>query len=210
MPRSATAPALIFDIGNVLLRWDPRLLFRTLLPDEAAIDAFLAEIGFDAWNVEFDRGTPWEEGVAALSALHPARAELIAAFQHRWHETLPGPVEGAPELLAELAAAGVPLYAITNFSSARFAETRARFPFLAVFRDIVVSGDERLLKPDPEIYRRCLARNGLDPARTIFVDDSEKNVAGAAALGIDAIHFTSVPALRVALGERGLLRAETA
>ena len=192
--------ALIFDVGNVLIRWDARLLYRQLLPDEAAIDAFFAEVDFHAWNVEFDRGTPWDEGVAALTARHPHRAELIAAFHHRWHETVPGPVEGAPELLAELAAAGVPLYAITNFSSAKFAETRERFPFLAsAFRDVVVSGDEGLLKPDPEIYRRCLARNRLDPARAIFIDDSPANVAGAAALGIDAIHFTTIPALREAL-----------
>jgi 2-haloacid dehalogenase len=208
MPDSAAAPALIFDIGNVLLRWDPRLLYRTLLPDDAAIDAFFAEIGFDAWNTGFDRGTAWDHGVAAHSALHPARAELIAAFHHRWHETLPGPVDGAPELMAELAAAGIPLYAITNFSSAKFAETRERFPFLATaFRDVVVSGDEGLLKPDPEIYRRCLARNGLAAAGSIFVDDSPKNVEGARAVGIDAIQFTTIPALRHTLTLRGLLPA---
>ena len=200
-----TESALIFDIGNVLIRWDARLLYRQLLPDEAAIDAFFAEIGFHAWNVEFDRGTPWDEGVAALAARHPHRAELIAAFHRRWQETVPGPVEGAPELLAELAAAGVPLYAITNFSGAKFAETRERFPFLAAFRDVVVSGDEKLLKPDPEIYRLCLERNRLEAARSVFVDDSAANIAGAAALGIDAIHFTSVPELRRALARRGFL-----
>ena len=110
---------------------------------------------------------------------------------------MPGLVEGAPELLAELAAAGVPLYAITNFSGAKWAETRSRFPFLAsVFRDVVVSGDEGLVKPDPEIYRRCLARNGLAADRAIFIDDSPANVAAAAALGIDAIRFTTTAALR--------------
>jgi HAD superfamily hydrolase (TIGR01509 family) len=199
-----TDSALIFDIGNVLLRWDARLLYRGLLPDDAAIDAFFAEVDFHAWNTEFDRGAVWDEGVATLSARHPHRAELIAAFHHRWHETLPGPVEGAPELIAELATGGVPLYAITNFSSAKFAETRERFPFLAAFRDVVVSGDERLLKPDPEIFRRCLARNGLDTARAIFIDDSPKNVEGARAVGIDAIHFTTIPALREALTLRGV------
>ena len=117
-------PALIFDIGNVLIRWDARLLYRRLLPDEAAIDAFFAEVDFHAWNLEFDRGVPWDGASRRSSARHPHRAALIAAFHHRWHETVPGPVEGAPELLAELAAAGVPLYAITNFSGAKFAETR--------------------------------------------------------------------------------------
>jgi 2-haloacid dehalogenase len=211
MPRMNRA--LIFDVGNVLIRWDARLLYRTLLPDEAAIDAFFDEVGFHAWNAEFDRGARWDDGVAALSARHPHRAELIAAFHHRWRETVPGPVEGAPELLADLARAGHPLYAITNFSSAKFAEARARFPFLAsAFRDVVVSGDEGLLKPDPAIYRLCLARNRLDPADTIFIDDSPANVAAAEALGIDAILFTTTPALRDALAARGLLtpRAETA
>ena len=202
-----TESAVIFDVGNVLIRWDARLLYRQLLPDEAAIDAFFAEIDFHAWNLDFDRGLPWDEGVATLSARHPNRAELIAAFHHRWHETVPGPVEGAPELLAELAAAGVPLYAITNFSGAKWAETRLRFPFLAsTFRDVVVSGDEGVTKPDPEIYRRCLARNGLAADRAIFIDDSLPNVAAAAALGIDAVHFTTTAGLCAQLARRGLVR----
>ena len=208
-----TATAIIYDIGNVLIRWDVRLLYRQLLPDEAAIDAFLAETGFHAWNLELDRGLPWNEAVAAQTALFPHHATLIAAFHHRWHDTVPGPVEGAPELLADLAAAGVPLYAITNFSSEKFAETTRRFPFLAnAFRDVVVSGDEGVVKPDPEIYRRCLARNGLAAERAIFIDDSLPNVAAAAALGIDAIPFTTTAALRDQLARRGLLtpRAETA
>ncbi len=206
-----TESAVIFDVGNVLIRWDARLLYRQLLPDEAAIDAFFAEIGFDAWNLEFDRGLAWDDGVAALSARHPHRSALIRAFHDRWHETVPGPVEGAPELLAELAAAATPVYAITNFSSAKWVETRDRFPFLASsFRDVVVSGDEGITKPDPEIYRRCLARNSLDAERAIFIDDSAANVAAAAALGIDAIHFTSTGELRAALTRRGVLREETA
>ena len=214
MTTDSTQPkAVIFDVGNVLVRWDARLLYRQLLPDDDAIDAFLAEVGFAAWNLELDRGLPWDEGVAALAAAHPHRAALIRAFHERWHETLPGAIDASVAILEELDAAGVPLYAITNYSGAKWAETLPRFPFLArSFRDVVVSGHEGIVKPDPEIYRRCLARNGLEPARTIFVDDSEKNVAGAAALGIDAIRFTDTPALRAALAERGLLtpRAETA
>jgi 2-haloacid dehalogenase len=205
--------AIIYDIGNVLIRWDVRLLYRQLLPDEAAIDAFLAETGFHAWNLELDRGLPWNEAVAAQTALFPDHATLITAFHHRWHDTVPGPVEGAPELLADLAAAGIPLYAITNFSSEKLAETMRRFPFLAnAFRDVVVSGDEGVLKPDPEIYRRCLARNGIAAERAIFIDDSLPNIAAAAALGIDAIPFTTTAALRDQLARRGLLtpRAETA
>jgi 2-haloacid dehalogenase len=198
--------AVIFDVGNVLIRWDPRLLYRQLVADEAAIDGFFAEIGFDAWNRGFDAGAPWEEGVAALAARHPHRAELIRAFHHRWHETVPGAVEGMPELLEGLAAAGVPLYAITNFSGEKWRETLARFPFLAAaFRDVVVSGDERVMKPDAEIFRRCLARNRLEASRAVFVDDSAANVAAAAALGMDAIRFASAPQLAAELKSRGLL-----
>jgi len=199
------APAVIFDIGNVLIRWDVRRLYRPMLPDEAAVDAFLAEIGFDAWNLELDRGADWDAAVAAHSALYPHRAELIAAFHHRWHETVAGPINGTVAILEDLAAAGVPLYAITNFAGPRWTETRTRFPFLAAFRDVVVSGHEGILKPDPAIYRLCLARNGLDPAACVFIDDNPANVAGAAAVGLDAIRFTAPDALRDDLARRGLI-----
>jgi 2-haloacid dehalogenase len=205
-------PAVIFDVGNVLLRWDARLLYRRLLPDDAAIELFFAEVGFADWNLELDRGLPWDEGVARLSQAHPHRADLIRAFHERWHETLPETIAGSVAILDELDAAGVPLYAITNYSAARWAETLPRFPFLArQFRDVVVSGHEGIVKPDPEIYHRLLKRNRLEPSRSIFVDDNPDNVAGAAALGIDAIRFTTPDALRDALERRGLLRrAETA
>ncbi len=196
--------AVIFDVGNVLIRWDARLLYRTLLPDEAAIDAFFAEVDFAAWNLEFDRGRGWEEGVAELAARHPHRAALLRAFHDRWQDTVPGAIDGSVAILESLAAAAVPLYAITNFSAEKWLETRARFPFLGRFRDAVVSGDEGLVKPDPAIFRLCLARNGLAAADCIFIDDSGPNVAGAAALGIDAIRFTSPEALRADLGRRGL------
>ena len=196
---------VIFDIGNVLIRWDARLLYRQLLPDEAAIDAFLEEVGFHAWNLDLDRGLGFDEGVAALSGRFPHRAELIGAFHHRWHETVPGEVAGSVAILQALAAAGVPLYAITNFSEEKYLETRARFGFLGLFRDVVVSGKERLLKPDPAIYRLCLGRNGLLAADCVFVDDNADNVAGAAAVGIDAIRFTDAAALAAELGRRGVM-----
>ena len=196
---------MIFDVGNVLIRWDPRLLYRQLLPDDAAIDAFFDEIGFIEWNLGFDRGIDWEDGVAALTARHPHRAPLIAAFHERWQETVPGEIDGAPALLADLVAAGVPLYAITNFSGPKWAETQGRFPFLSsTFRDVAVSAHEGVVKPDPEIFHRLLDRNRLDPARCVFVDDSPANVAGAAAVGLDAVLFTATADLRAALGQRGL------
>jgi 2-haloacid dehalogenase len=202
--------AVIFDIGNVLIRWDPRLLYRPLLADEAAVDAFLAEIGFDAWNLELDRGGDWDAAVAAHAARHPQHAELIAAFHHRWEETVAGAIDGTVAILDDLVAAGVPLYAITNFSGPKWALTVARFPFLgSAFRDVVVSGHERLVKPDPAIFRLCLERNGLDAGDCVFIDDSPRNIEAAAAVGLDALLFTGPEALREDLARRGLiLRAD--
>ena len=198
--------AVIFDVGNVLIRWDARLLFRQLLPDEATIEAFLAEVGFDAWNRDLDGGADWDEGVATLSARHPQHAECIAAFHHRWQETVPGAIDGSVAILEALAGAGVPLYAITNFSVPKWEETRARFGFLGRFRDVVVSGRERLVKPDPAIFRLCLDRNGLDAAACLFVDDSPANVAGARAVGLDSHRFADPGALAADLERRGLLQ----
>ncbi len=198
--------AIVFDIGNVLLRWDARLLLRQLLPDEVAVEAFVAEVDFDAWNLAQDAGRSWDDGVAALAAAHPRHAATAAAFHARWHETVPGPVPGSVEILDELARDGLPLYAITNYSAEKWAETLPRFPFLdRRFRDVVVSAHERVTKPDPRIYAILCDRNVLDPAACVFIDDSPKNVAGARDFGMDAVRFTSAPALAAALRERGLL-----
>jgi 2-haloacid dehalogenase len=154
--------------------------------------------------MEQDRGRPWAEAIAERVALFPQHEPLIRAYSERWHEMVPGPVEGTPEILDGLLAAGVPLYAITNFSTEKFAEARARFGFLNRFRDVVVSGEERLLKPDPAIYRTLLDRNGLEAGRCLFVDDSEKNVRGAEAVGMRAHHFRDAAGLARALRALGL------
>lgn len=196
---------LIFDIGNVLLQWQPHVLFRKLLPDQAAVNEFLDEVGFSDWNHTFDSGVPWADGVAEHSARFPHRADLLAAYHSRWHETITGPVPGMPDLLGELAAADVPLYAITNFSEPKFSETLERFPFIAEsFRDIVVSGVERMTKPEPGIFHLCLERNGIEARDAIFIDDLPKNVAAAEALGLGGIVFTDAPSLREALRKQGL------
>lgn len=208
--RTASLDAVIFDVGNVLVRWDARPLFREFYPDDAAVDAFLAETGFHDWNLELDAGLPWDEGVARQAARFPHHAPAIAAFHARWHETLPGTIADSVAILDELAAAGVRLYAITNYSAEKWAETLPRFPFLATaFRDTVVSGHEGVTKPDARIFRLLLERNGLAPERCAFIDDNPGNVAGAAALGIDAILFTTPAALRDALAARNLLTPRT-
>lgn len=197
--------AVVFDIGNVLLRWEPRRLLGRLLPDAAAVDAFLAEVDFDAWNLAQDAGRSWAEGVAAIAADQPRHAATARAFDARWAEAVPGEVPGSVAILDALAAAGRPLYAITNFSAEKWAETLPRYPFLGRFRDVVVSAHERLVKPDAAIFRLFLDRNGLAAGDCVFIDDSVANVAGAQAVGMDAIRFTDAPALAAALAARGLL-----
>jgi 2-haloacid dehalogenase len=190
---------IVFDIGNVLLRWDPRFLFRQVFAAEADMEWFLAHVCNHEWNLEQDRGRSFADAVAERSAKFPDHAEAIAAYDARWHETLPHAIEGTVAILEELAERQVPLYAITNWSAEKFRETRPRFPFLDKFRDIVVSGDEKLIKPDPAIYRLFLARNELAAKDCLFIDDSAANARGAEAVGMTAHHFTSPEALRKAL-----------
>ncbi|HUG61022.1 MAG TPA: HAD family phosphatase [Methylomirabilota bacterium] len=195
---------VVFDVGNVLIAWDPRNLYRKLIDDEAEIERFLAEVCTHDWNLDQDRGgSTWAEAVAERVALFPEHEALIRAFDERWPEMIPGAIEGSVAILHELADAGVPLYGITNFSAEKYVLARARFPFLDRFRDTVVSAHERLLKPEPEIYRRLLRRNALAAGEAVFIDDAPKNVAGAEAVGMKAIHFRSPEDLRdrlIALG----------
>ena len=182
---------VVFDIGNVLIRWDPDRLYTRLFPDAARRRWFLSEICSPDWNLEMDRGLPFAEGIAARVALHPEWAREIRAWDECWHEMVPGAIEGSVAILESLRAKGVPTFAITNFSAEKFAECLARFPFLGGFRDTVVSAHEKLLKPDPAIYRVLLDRDDLDPATCLFVDDTPQNVLGARAVGMKAVRFTS-------------------
>jgi 2-haloacid dehalogenase len=183
---------VVFDIGNVLLHWDVRELYRKLFADPAAMEDFLTRVLPPEWNLEQDRGRPWDEAEAERIALFPEHEAAIRAFRARWRETIPGDIPGTVAILARLKSRGVPLYAITNFAADTFLEAQARFPFLAdSFIDAVVSGRERLLKPDPAIYRVLLDRQGLAAQDCVFIDDSGRNVETAAALGFHARLFTT-------------------
>jgi 2-haloacid dehalogenase len=197
--------AVVFDLGGVLIDWDPRYLYRKLLDDEAAVEEFLATVCTLAWNAEQDRGRPFAEGVAELVERHPAHAAAITAYHERWAEMLGGAVDGTVEVLAELRAAGVPVYALTNWSAETFGFARERFEFLEWFDGVLVSGEERMIKPDPAIFRLLLDRFGLDAEATFYVDDSEQNVAAADRLGFDAVRFTTPAQLRRDLVARRLL-----
>jgi 2-haloacid dehalogenase len=199
---SPTTP--VFDIGNVLIRWDPACLYSQLLPDAGAVSGFLAEVDFHGWNREQDRGRDIDVATEWLVSAYPHYATLIRAYRARFQETIPGAIPETVELLQALRARG-PVYAITNYNQTLFRETQDRFPFLRQFTDVVVSGAEQLLKPDPRIYRMLLERNGLRADDCLFIDDVPENVDGARAVGMHAVQFTTPAALHRALQAHGML-----
>ena len=200
-PRSVA----VFDLGGVLLDWNPRHLYRKLFADQAEMEDFLATVCTTEWNRRQDAGRSFDEAVRELLPLHADKRELIEAFGRRFSEMIAGEIAGSVEILAELKARDVPLYAITNWSAETFPPQRPRFAFLDWFRGIVVSGMERVIKPDPKIFRVLLDRYGVDPGTAVFVDDVEDNAAAAAALGLQGIHFRSPDQLRRDLVAVGLL-----
>lgn len=203
-PTASAPTVVVFDIGNVLVDWDPRHLYTSLFsgrPDAA--QWFLDTICNAAWNLEQDGGRTWAEGVGALVTRFPEWRAEIEAYDRRWHEMIPGVIEGSVEILERLRAAGTKLYAITNFSSAKYAESVVRFPFLSRFEGVVVSGQERLLKPNQPIFALLCSRYGLSATDCVFIDDNPDNVEGARRAGMAAIRFTTSEALRSALSDYG-------
>ena len=195
---------VVFDIGNVLLRWDPRNLYRKVFADEAQMEWFLREVCTTEWNIEQDRGRTWDEAVAHLVERHPDWEAEIRAFHERWHETVVGVFDDNVAVLERLIRAGIPIYAITNFSSDKFREAQGIYPFLKSFRGVVVSGDERLIKPDRAIFDLFFARYGLRPAECVFIDDSRHNIETAQALGMRTIHYAEPLDVAAALREHGI------
>lgn len=198
---------VVFDLGNVLIRWDPVRAFHGVLdPDD--VPAFLAEIDFSGWNHHQDAGRPWQEAEEELSARFPHRGAAIRAYAPNFRATL----EAMPEsvaLLEELSDRGVRLLALTNWSAELFGTARDTFPFLSAFEGIVVSGEERLAKPDRRLYEVLLRRYRVAPSSALFVDDSAANVGAAEEVGLKGHLFTSAAALRAELVEAGLLPAAT-
>ncbi|WP_294197225.1 HAD family phosphatase [uncultured Sphingomonas sp.] len=203
----ADPTSVIFDVGHVLYDWNPRVLYERLFDDERALDVFLNQVATRTWHFQHDAGRPFAETSAELAAQFPEHAEMIALWGPRFGEQIPGPIPGMIELVEELDAGGVPLFAITNFSHEFFPPFRAReAAVFDRFRDIVVSGAERLVKPDAAIYRLALDRFGLTPDEAFFIDDNDANIAGAHAMGIHAHLFRDAATARAALVAHGLLR----
>jgi len=195
---------VVFDIGGVLLDWNPRHLYRTLIPDEAAMEQFLAEICTMQWNERLDAGETFAQACDELAARHPEHAELIHAWK-RQDEMVSGEIAGTAELVRRLHGRDVPLYLLTNHPSETFDSRRDRFEVLRLFEGAIVSGDERLLKPSREIFDLLTTRFGLAPSETIFIDDVPANVEGARAAGFEAHRFVDAPTLEQELVDLGLL-----
>ena len=201
-------PALttvVFDLGGVLVDWDPRYLYRQLFDDPSEMEAFLADVTTVEWNAHQDAGRPWADAIELLVAEHPERRELIEVFHRRWPEMLAGEIPGTVDVLAELRATDVRLLALSNWSAELFPFARERFDFLEWFEAIVISGDVGVNKPDRRIFEHLVERFDVEPKAALFVDDSPANVDAARALGFHAVPFTDASALRARLVRFGLL-----
>jgi 2-haloacid dehalogenase len=204
--RAGRIDAVVFDLGGVLIEWDPRLLYRRLFEgDEQAVEHFLATVCTPAWNDELDRGLPFAEGVARLTVEHPDEAALIEAYQTRWDEMLGPPIAGSVDALAEVKRRGTPVYALSNWSLDTYPVAARRFDFLEWFDGVLLSGEIGVTKPDPRIFAALCDRFGLVAGRTLFVDDRPENVAGAERAGLRALLFTDAPRLRAGLVDAGVL-----
>lgn len=197
--------AVLFDLGKVLLDWNPRYYYRGFFDSDDAMDAFLAEALPPDWVAEMDAGKPSAVAIAERQRLFPKHAALIGCWKQGWSTMLRGPIEGSVKILAELRARGTRLLALTNFSTETWPLALERFDFLSWFEDIVVSGEHGVAKPDPRIFEIAIRRFRLYPQHAVFIDDLAENVAAARARGFHALHFTGAAKLRADLQGLGLL-----
>jgi 2-haloacid dehalogenase/putative hydrolase of the HAD superfamily len=196
---------VLWDIGNVIVRWDPRTLYSKIFPDPAERDRFLAEVCTPAWHHQADLGRPMAENVARLSVQHPEHAAAIAAWKDRWGEMFCGTIDETTTAIEALHARGAPMFGLSNAPAGVMADVRAMHPAFGLLRDIVVSGEEKMAKPDPAIFALACRRAGLAPDELLFVDDVAVNIEAARALGFHVHHFADPAALAPALERSGLL-----
>jgi 2-haloacid dehalogenase len=202
---AAKVDAVVFDVGRVLVEWDMRHLFAQLIDDPEKLDWFLGNVVTEEWHFEHDAGRDLAEMVAERKAQFPGHDALLDAYATRFLDTIPGPVAGSYELVRRLSGRGVPLFAITNFASPFWAEFRASEPLFDLFGDVVVSGDEKISKPDARIFALAAARFGHSPGAMLFIDDNAANIAAARALGWQVHHFQNADALERDLIARQLV-----
>jgi 2-haloacid dehalogenase len=196
---------VIFDLGGVLVDWNPRYLYKKLLKDENEIEFFLDNICTAEWNAEQDAGRPFRDGVAMLQQQYPQYAGLIEAYDRRWEEMLGEADWEAVKILDEIKQSGMPVYALTNWSGEKFPIAKKRYDFLNWFDGILVSGEVGLKKPDLKIFRLMLEKYQLDAGKTVYLDDVMANIIAANEAGLRTIHFQSAAQLRAALRAWGIL-----
>lgn len=195
--------AVVFDLGGVLIDWNPRHLYGNLFSDSAEMESFLAEVCTNDWHLAHDLGADIKRSCECLARLHPGYRDMIMAWAERGEEMAAGQLDQAVAVLAELKATGMRCYALSNMEGEFFPIRYARFPFMKLFDGYVISGIEGVVKPDQRIFEILLERYGLDPLATVFIDDSKRNVEAAAAMGINALHYTSAQQLRQELRRLG-------
>lgn len=195
---------VVFDLGGVLVDWNPRHLYRKIFIDENEMEWFLDEVCSPEWNLMQDGGRPFSVAISELSAQYPELSDKIALYFDRWEEMLGGELVGTVEILEELKSKGTPIYGLTNWSNETFPIAFSKYDCLKKLQGIVVSGDEKLLKPDPAIYRLLIERYKIKPSESVYIDDNKVNAEASAGLGFNYIHFTTSQDLRTRLRDLGL------
>ena len=201
--------AIIFDFGNVFVKWDAHALYKRFFPSPQAVDSFLQEIHFAEWNAHQDAGRSFKEGIEELSSEFPQYAELIQAYDTFWEESITETYEGTVEIAYKLKKAGWELYLLSNFSAETFPLMLKRYDFLQLFDDIIISGEHKVIKPDPAIYHLTLKRIDRKAQECLFIDDSLLNIEIAGKLGFQTIHFQSPEQLEVDLQNMQVLPKST-
>ncbi len=203
----ASIRTIIFDLGGVLLDWDPRHLYRSYFQQPEEMEAFLSEIDFGAWNSQQDKGRRFADGVAQLSAKFPHRAALIRAYHEHWERSIAGPINGTVQIVRGLKAAGYPLFALSNWSDETFPIAYQKYEFLRLFDYVLISGAVRLIKPDPQLFELMLRKTGCPARNSLLIDDAPANIAAAAKLGFQTVQFSTPEALEKMLIGLGLLKS---
>lgn len=198
---------VIFDIGAVLVDWNPRYYYRNVMDDEARIEKFLGEICTFEFNHTLDLGRPWEEARAELMAKHPEYEDMINGYWDNWVEMFSGPIHESVDILMDIKRRGYPVYALSNWNDVKFPIAQEIFPFLRLFDGRIVSGEVKLAKPDPQIYQLLLDTYKLNPRESLFIDDRQENVDAARAFGIEAVQFISPLQLEKDLIQYGIIPA---
>ncbi|HMU94839.1 MAG TPA: HAD family phosphatase [Anaerolineales bacterium] len=181
----------IFDFGNVFVKWDIHALYNRFFPNPQAVESFLEEIRFHEWNAHQDAGRPFKDGIAILSEKYPHYADLIQAYDTHWEDSITDMYHGTVEILRRLKGEGWPIYLLSNFSAEKFPLMRERYEFLNLFDDMIISGEHKLIKPDPAIFQLTLERINRKASECLFIDDSLANIETARNMGFHTIHFQS-------------------